>query len=176
MRARLANWIDLRLAPSPSALLSTTSRSDALNPSQWSDIPWRAFMFQIGTMSELPMVVIDRQLQHPELDGIERIDAARPPLGILVHPVVFAALLLERAARGGNQQEAILHPLPPRELREAGDRVEELAGIEARIGGDGLQELHVGLRVDLIAGAGGDQRAAARARSSGPTPCGRTRS
>ena len=101
--------------------------------------------------------LIHRQLQHAELDGVERIDPTRPPLGILVHPVLLATLLLERAARGGNQQEAILHPLPPRELREAGDGVEELAGVEPRVVGDGLEEFHVRLRVDLIAGAGGNQ-------------------
>ncbi len=56
MRSRFGNWIDFRLAPSPSALLKTTSRSEALSPSQCSDMPWRAFMFQMGTMSELPMV------------------------------------------------------------------------------------------------------------------------
>ena len=103
------------------------------------------------------MVVSIGCFSMPNLTGIERIDAARPHSGLRSIHVVLAAAAAERRRARGDQQDSILHPLHPRQPRDAGDGRQELAGVEARILGDGLEEPHVGLRVDLVARAGGNQ-------------------
>ena len=46
------------------------SRNDSLRPSQCSDLPWRARMFQIGTMSELPIVLSTGNSSMRNLTGL----------------------------------------------------------------------------------------------------------
>ena len=64
------------------ALLSTDSWSDEVSPSQCSDIPCRAFMFQMGTMSELPIVVSTGCFRMPNLAGLKGSMRPGPQSGL----------------------------------------------------------------------------------------------
>ncbi len=88
------------------------------------------------------------KLEVLELDRIERIDPARPPVRPILHPGKLPPLFLEGCPGRRHQDEAIERPLPDRHVIDPTDLRHHPVGGKPRIGADIDQKADIGLRID----------------------------
>ena len=117
MRSMAGKLNSLATAPSPSAELITTSRTELFKPSQCNGadgrIRSRAFRFHTACMSLLPMVSSSCRPSMSNLTGLNGSMRPGPQVGRRPAQAKVLALLQQALAHDGDEHEAIGHAVEP---------------------------------------------------------------
>src|SRR3984893_4254440 len=143
-------------APSPSAELITTSRTELFKPSQCNGadgrICSREFRFHTACMSLLPMVPSSARCSIPNLTGLNGSIRPGPQGGPTIRPGQVLPLFQQAPAHEGDEDESIGQAVEPRQLDLGRHCRNQVIGGETVVGRTTREETQIALDVDGIGG------------------------